>query len=485
MTTSKTKDILHWFTQINQIPRCSGNEAAIRQWLIDWAETHQFVIKTDNIGNLVIQVPASKGHENNPIVILQAHLDMVCEKMPEHEHDFMQDAIELIEEGDWLRANNTTLGADNGIAIAIALSLVMDETVSHPPLELLFTVEEESGLIGAHYVDEDFIAGRILINLDSEDEGHLTIGCAGGMETRLNFAVTQSTVSNDYLLGQLHINGLHGGHSGMDIHRSRANAIRLLARTLHEIKQQHIEFLLVHLEGGSAHNVIPRSATACIAFQKEYYEIIADTIQLIENTLQTEYKKIDASLTLQFNLYESEERDAVNIVNTNKIIDCLLAMPHGVVAMSTEIDGLVETSNNLAKAYLSHNDFMVLTSQRSAVESRLSGLAERIAAISRLLNGKVHQANYYPAWQPNMQSPLLAKSRQLYHDLFNTKPTIDILHAGLECGVIGSQVEGMDMISFGPTIQNAHSPYERLHIPSLDKVWSLLAALLSVESNVK
>lgn len=473
----KQHDILKWFEKINQFPRCSGNESALRNWLINWANDNHFESKTDKAGNLVIKVPASTGYENSQIVILQGHLDMVCEKTPDSTHDFTKDAIALIEEGEWIRANKTTLGSDNGIAIAIAMTLALDKDIAHPPLELLFTVEEETGLIGASALEPTLVTGRTLINLDAEDEGSLVIGCAGGLCTDIIVFVEWTDVLSYSQLMTINVGGMKGGHSGVDIHKERGNAIKVLVRTLQTIKQQ-MEVRLVDIQGGTALNAIPRETEAVILVPNNQIDLVNTLVSSVESTLKAEYKNTEPNLFIQVEPTDKIYSGAMTLASTHKIIDFMSALPHGVAAMSTDIEGLVETSNNFAKANIKNGQLKILTSQRSSVESRLDALTHQIEGLARLIGGQCYNNTRYPAWQPNMNSPLLAKTQQIYQRLFGKKPVIEAMHAGLETGIIGQKLPGIDMISLGPTIKDPHSPDERIHIGSIGKVWDLTVELL-------
>ena len=459
----KTNEILNRFEQINQIPRCSNNEQAISQWLTNWAESNNFAVSTDKAQNLLIKVP---GYDNAPIVILQGHLDMVCEKTPDSNHDFSKDPIKHIYDGEWLTADKTTLGADNGIAIAIAMTLALEK--NHPPLELLFTVDEETGLHGATDLDPELFEGRILINIDSEDEGILTVGCAGGINTNISLAVEETTVPSDYQQIKIKASGMSGGHSGIDIHMEKANAIKILAETLAMIK---FDIRLANIDGGTAHNVIPRDAEATIWVSENDIEAVKNIVLATETTLKSEYENTDPHLSIQTSAGDVESDQALTSADSKKAIDFIIAFPHGVAAKFT--------SNNLATVNIESGKLKILSSQRSSIESRMEALTYRIETLARLVGGEAHSDNGYPAWQPDMSSELLAKSLHIYENLFNKKPTVEIIHAGLECGIIGNKVQGMDMISVGPTIKYPHSPDEKIDIASIGRVWDFLQALLS------
>jgi dipeptidase D len=471
----KTKDVLAWFEEIAKIPRCSKNEDAIFNWLKDWAKEHDFPVRTDTVNNIVIQVPASPGYEDAPILTLQGHMDMVCEKAKGHDFDFSKDPIELVYDGEWLRANKTTLGADNGIAIAMAMAAAMDKDNPHPPLELLFTVDEETGLTGASELGTDMLEGRILLNIDSEDEGVFTVGCAGGKDTHLSVPVASEAVPGGYATLKLVAGGMSGGHSGVDIHEQRANAIHLLARGLDRLLADG-ELRLVELTGGTAHNAIPRDAEAVIALPADRVSAAKEAMQTLQGHAKQEFAKTDPNLTLELEDAEGAKH-GLALDDTRRAVDFLLAVPHGVAEMSQDIAGLVETSDNLATVKLDDGRVKVLTSQRSSNMQRLALLTLRIEAVGRLAGGEAESGEGYPAWEPNMDSKLLAKCVGVYKELFDKEPVVEAIHAGLECGIIGAKYDGMDMISFGPTIKNPHSPTECLELATVGMVYDFMTAL--------
>lgn len=470
--------IFERFEQISSVPRGTNREQKISQWLRDWAKEYGFSSRTDSVGNLVIYVPASSGMENAPTVILQGHMDMVCEKTPDSTHDFTRDPIRILRDGDWLKADGTTLGADNGIAIAIALALAEDKTASHPPLELLFTVEEEVGIVGATELDPSLLSGKILINLDSEDEGIFFIGCAGGRTSFINLKASTEPIPADHDLFRLSISGLQGGHSGVDIHKHRASANKILARALDRIAR-HIPTRLVRMQGGSARNAIAREAEAVLACPKGMEALYREHFTAFEREVQDEYSKTDPGLALSFEASQiKNDAMALSILDSRKIIQLMMALPHGVINMSAEVEGFVETSSNFAIIDMQAGGMRLTTAQRSTVMSRLDEINRRIEAIAHLAGAEISFTEGYPAWQPNMNSPLLAESIDVYEGLFKQKPEVKMIHAGLECGIIGGRCGGMDMISLGPTIKNPHSPDERLYTPSVERVWKFLNALL-------
>jgi len=474
----KTKQILDLFEEISAIPRCSKHEEKIGAFLQEWGKKHGLQVKTDKVGNVLIKVPASAGYEKSGAVVIQGHMDMVCEKTADSPHDFAKDPIRFVYDGDWLKADHTTLGADNGIALAMALTMALDKTVAHPPLELLFTVDEETGLTGANALQGDFIEGKILLNVDSEDEGVFTVGCAGGRDTHISLPLQYEDAPSGFVMARLKAGGMTGGHSGVNINEERANAIRVLVRALMQIKSE-FDLRLADIAGGTAHNAIPRDAWADIFIPRDNFKAIEKTAADLQGIFKREFKKTDPDLKISLELQpETMGKRPLNVADSAKICDLIIALPHGVAAMSTEIKGLVETSNNLANVKIANSKIEIVTSQRSSVMSRLHALTLRIEAIARLAGAQAVSGNGYPSWQPNLQSPLLARCKDVYRKLFGKEPHVEAIHAGLECGIIGDKKAGMDMISFGPTLKNPHSPDEKIHVESIGKIWDFLAELL-------
>jgi dipeptidase D len=430
-------------------------------------------------GNLKISVDASPGYEDAAVIVLQGHMDMVCEKALDSDHDFSRDPIQLEYDGDWLRARKTTLGADNGIALALAMALAGDTDVAHPQLELLFTVNEESGLNGAKALEAGFIRGNILLNVDSETEGVFTVGCAGGQDVHIEKELAWKDTTDTTELFKLSVQGLCGGHSGIDIHRGRANANKLLARALHHIHAA-TPIRLVSFKGGTAHNAIPRDASATMACETPHLRTMQTIVADFKQTLLSEYGAIEKSLSLSLRQLDMnhEQKDALSRADTEYVIHLLQALPHGVQSMSLDFENLVETSANLATVTLENEKLQILTSQRSSVGSRREDITLTVEAAAALAGAECRRENDYPSWQPDMDAALLQRCIELYRRLFDRKPVIQAIHAGLECAIIGSKYPGMEMISLGPTMENAHSPDERLYIPSIERVWAFLVALL-------
>ena len=403
---------------------------------------------------------------------------MVCEKTPDSTHDFSRDPIQLVIDGDWVRADRTTLGADNGIAIAMSLALLSDPDGVHPPLELLFTIDEETGLTGATELDPTLIRGRVLLNVDSEDEGVLTVGCAGGRQTDITLPLAFAA-SADGEPFRLAVSGLSGGHSGVDIHLGRANANVVLGRALHLLTTRH-GARIVAVHGGTAHNAIPRDAHAALLLPAGTAPAATEALAALEASLRRENAVTDPRLAVVLQASDTRE-PAWTPAASDALVGLLLGLPHGVARMSPDIAGLVRTSNNLATVRTDRPGAAVrlVTSQRSSVMSELGALCDRVEAVARLAGAHVETDPGYPAWEPNMASPLLARCKALYARDFGKPAVVEIIHAGLECGVIGAKVPGMDMISFGPTIKDPHSPNERLFLPSVAPVYRYLAAILA------
>lgn len=483
--TDPTTIILDYFENINAIPRCSGNEAGVCKWLERWAAQRQLSYDCDKGGNMVVQVPATPGYENRATVVLQGHMDMVCEKTPDSSHDFGKDPIISHFEGDWLTATDTTLGADNGIAIAYMLALVEDETVAHPPLELLFTVDEETGLNGAKLLEPEFVKGRVLINLDSEDEGIFTIGCAGGIDTTLTLPAENESIPSNGRVYQLVVGGLKGGHSGIDIHKHRGNANKILVRALSEIRTVE-EVKLITLNGGSRKNAIPRDAGAIVWTAGNNNVNVEQIVARMEQTIKKEFIASDNDLFVRLEAVLEDLSPEYKVLSqkaTDQILQLLLSLPNGVSHMSPELEGVVETSCNMATVHLKNGQLTVVSSQRSASVSRLNEITSSVHAVANLANAAFEDQDAYPPWQPRVDSALLSHSKKTYRMLYSQEPIIQVIHAGLECAVIGDIYPGMDMISFGPTIRNPHSPDERIWVPSISKVWDFLVALLREMKN--
>ena len=470
--------VLSFFKEITAIPRESGHEGPITKYLQDFATARSLECKTDKIGNVVIVKPASKGKESIPALVLQAHQDMVCEKNAGFEFDFLKDPIPFEIEDGWMIAKNTTLGADDGIGIAACLAL-LDSDLPMGKLECLFTISEETGMDGAFALEPGFFDGKTLINLDSEDEGQLFVGCAGGMDTTATFQFHREPLRKGYKTLKIRVEGAQGGHSGDDINKERANALRQIVRFL--FTELQYDFQLIGLDGGNKPNAICREAEAIIAVPAdEADEMIADT-EAFSKLLEAEFATSDPGVRATAEPVSAtekpiEEGDAANIIAT------LLACPHGVEKMSPDIPGLVETSTNLAAAHIEGDTLKVITSQRSSVVSELHAMAERVEAAFFLGSFDVEHHGEYPGWKPNLKSHILEVSLESYRRLFGHDPEVKAIHAGLECGLFLEKFPDLDMISFGPTLRGVHAPGEKLELASLDK---FVAHLQDVVVNFK
>jgi dipeptidase D len=468
--------VLERFEQISAVPRGVKQEAGIRAWLREWAEKQGLESRVDRVGNLVIVVPASPGYEDKPTLILQGHMDMIWQKTADSDHDFTRDSIRVLREGDWLKADRTTLGADNGIAIALMMALAEDKQLAHPRLEFLLTVEEELGVTGALGIDPAILSGRTLINLDSEEDGVFTIGSAGGQNVYMVLPVVWEPAPRRVKFMQLKVHGLQGGHSGGDINKQRANANKLMGRALAKLLEG-MPIQIAALQGGTVRNAIPRESEARLAISPEDVEDGQKRVVEFQAAVQAEYARTEPGLaiTLQETTPGSH---VVSREDTARMIRLLLALPNGVAEMSTEIEGFVETSNNVGIMELSYEGFLVASSQRSAVASRLEEIVSRVEAIGKLAGAGPQRRTATPPWRPERSSPLLKKCIEVYRDCFGEEPGVEATHGGLECAILSARCGGLECISLGPTILNAHSPDEMLSVPSVERIWKLLAALL-------
>jgi len=464
------------FSALLEIPHCSGNERALGDYVISVAKEHGLAWSRDRVGNVVVSKKASSGHEKAAGVILQGHLDMVCEKNSDVVHDFSRDPIIPEIRNGWVGAKGTTLGSDNGIGVAAALAVMGDPSLAHGPLEFLFTVDEETGLTGANRLGKGFLKGTRLLNLDSEEEGAFTIGCSGGGDSELVLPLQRKRRG----LGELHrlrIFGFRGGHSGLDINQGRGNAIRLLARLLYQA-QEKFKFELVQIDGGNKRNAIPREALADFYADARVAKKMRAFLKEAYAKIQNEYKVVETEA--QFALEKRVETKDKPLTGASQmtLIRLLLALPHGVISMHPEIAGLVETSTNLAIVHCQRNRASIICSSRSSVASALSAVRQAIKGIAELAGARILQTGGYPGWEPDLQSVLLKRLSEVYKEVFGKDPEVKAVHAGLECGIIGEKYPGMDMISFGPTIEHPHSPEERIHIGSVEKFWNFLTTSL-------
>ncbi len=476
LTGLKPELIWKHFTQILKIPHCSGNEKALGDYIISVAKELHLPWRRDRVGNVVVEKPAAPRHEKASGVILQGHLDMVCEKNSDTAHDFSKDAIFPEIKGEWVQARGTTLGSDNGIGIASALAVMEDRALIHGPLEFLFTVDEETGLTGANKLAKAFLKGSRLLNLDSEEEGTFTIGCSGGADSELTIALERKKrrLRVPY---RLRIHGFRGGHSGLDINQGRGNAIRLLARLLDQA-QDRFSVELVRIEGGNKRNAIPRECWAEFYVDKDAVRGKSQFFKSRFAEIRNEYKSVETEAQLSLEKIDDCPDEPLTLKSQATLVRLLLTLPHGVVSMHPEIEGLVETSTNLAIVHCHQHLGQIICSSRSSIASALGAVRQEIKAAAELAGARAAQPPGYPGWEPNLQSELLARLIKVHKATFGQEPAIKAVHAGLECGIIGEKFPGMDMISFGPTIEHPHSPEERVHIGSVERFWKFLTVAL-------
>ncbi|MCL2073486.1 MAG: aminoacyl-histidine dipeptidase [Marinilabiliaceae bacterium] len=465
-----------FFDEICRIPRPSNQEGQIIDYLIKFGKDYGLETKQDKTGNVLISKKASVGFENRKTVVLQSHIDMVCEKNSDVTHDFLKDPIIPYIDGDWVKAKGTTLGADDGIGVASQLAILASNDLKHGPIECLFTVNEEMGLTGAFGLEEGFLTGKTLLNLDSEDDGEIFIGCAGGIDTLGSFEYEFDTVPSSAYAFKVSVSGLQGGHSGDDIHRGLGNANKILNRFLWQISNK-LNFRLSEIDGGNLRNAIAREAWAIGTVDFDKKEDLRQFLNIYIAELENEYKGIEPNLSLSLESVELPKR-LLSETLQQRLLNCIYAIPHGVIKMSHSIPGLVETSTNLASVKMQDDAIWVTTSQRSSVESEKFDIANMVESVFRLSNAKFSHSDGYPGWSPNTNSEILNIAVKTYEKLFNEKPQVKAIHAGLECGLFLEKYPQLDMISIGPTIKGAHSPDERLLISTVEKFWKHLLEIL-------
>ena len=464
------------FDEIRKIPRCSKHEEKIRKYVIDFAEKQGLKYKTDKPGNIVIIKPASPGMEKKPTVILQGHLDMVCEKNSDVDFDFTTDPIKLKLKGDVLTADGTTLGADNGMGLATSLAILEDKNLKLGKIEALFTIDEETGLTGAFALGSDMLTGKIMLNLDSEDWGVITVGCAGGGDSKIELSFKTQQLKDDFESLNVKITGLRGGHSGVDINEQRGNAIKLLARMLWKAKEDY-KFYITEIKGGDKHNAIPRESYAKISVSKSDKDNFIKTLKNEEKDILEEIKPIDPNFKADIQKNEKLSSGLTD-ESQNKLLNLLHGLPHGVDKMSYDIPHLVETSTNLATIAFDEKNITIGMSTRSSIKSALQDFRDRIHAVAELSGAKVSEEEPYPGWKPNLNSKLLDLSKKIFKENYDKEPVVEAIHAGLECGIIGEKFSGMDMISIGPTIKYPHSPEEQVHVSTVDEFYDFVIKIL-------
>lgn len=472
------KALWNHFADLNAVPRPSKKEERVIAFMVEFGNSLGLPTKTDKIGNIIIKKPATPGMEDRKTVILQSHVDMVHQKNSDTVFDFETEGIKMLVDGDWVKADGTTLGADNGIGVATIMALLSSTDIPHPALEAMFTVDEETGMTGAIELEGGNFTGEILLNLDTEDDDELSIGCAGGIDTNTKYTYTEEAIQPGYELYTISIRGLMGGHSGMDIHLGRGNANKWMNRILYHLLST-VEFQLVSVDGGSLRNAIPRESTAIIAVSKDGGVQLDHEVNRVKQDIMDEFKTIEKDMMIS--LSKGGEGDkAMAKTDLIKVLNAIYAVPNGVYRMSPDIEGLVETSSSLARVIIKDGSFITQSLQRSSVESNKGDLANAIRASFESIGAAVVQNGDYPGWQPNPNSDILNIMRDLYVKSFHEEPQVKACHAGLECGILGKHLPGVEMISFGPNIRGAHSPDEKVQISSVQKFWGYLLETLTL-----
>lgn len=469
------KELWKHFDALAAIPRASTKEAAARKYVLDVAAKHGLEFTQDAVGNLVVRKPARKGRENAPMTLLQGHLDMVCEKNEGTVFNFDTDAIRIVRDGDWLKADGTTLGSDNGIGVAAALAVLESDDIQHGPLEFVFTIDEETGLTGAAEFPGGLLKSKYFLNLDNEEKGTLCIGCSGGLNTTARRKVKFVPAKGNAAY-RVKIAGLKGGHSGVDIHLGRGNALRILGQTLQQLLEK-LNVEVADLKGGSARNVIPREASAVIVLDAAKESDLKQLLSNLESEVRTDLGNFDPGVQITAEKIEKPTQ-VLDAADSRTAIDLLASLLHGVIAMSPDIPGLVQTSTNLATVAVKDGQIEISTSQRSAIRSSILAAGRLVSTACRLAGFEVDSGGGYPGWKPEPNSEIVQKLKHVYQEQFGAEPKLIAMHAGLECGVIGEKYPGMQMASFGPQIENPHSPSERVQISSVESFWKYLKAVL-------
>lgn len=461
------------FLDLTRIPRPSGKEGEVRKHIISWAKDKNFEHKEDKAGNLVIKVPAKKGYEKSPAVVLQGHLDMVAEKNSDSKVDPNKDPLDVYEEEDWLKARGTTLGADNGIGVAAGMAIADDPDSRHGPLELLCTVDEETAMTGAFALDSSFVKGRKLINLDTEELGAFYVGCAGGEDTSFIIKGNFESPAEGFASYSVKVSGLKGGHSGLDIDKGRGNANKILASALASM-QEKTHYRLAYIQGGNKRNALPREAKAHVIVSEDRTEDIRKSIDQTAEKFKKELSRTDPDLKISFEKEDKYPKKVISEQAQKDLLSLLNETPNGIIAMSKDIEGLVETSTNLGVINTKEDAMEIVNCKRSSSDEAMKILREKFHALAKKLGADATESSAYPGWKPNMGSELLKLGKAAWKEKFGNDPEVKAIHAGLECGIIGEKYQGMDMISIGPDIKSAHSPDESLGISSTRKFYEFL-----------
>ncbi len=481
LENSKAYKVFKYFEEISNIPRGSKNEKEISDFLEDFGRKLKLEVIQDEALNIIIKKPATKGYENAPTVILQGHMDMVCEKNKGTEHDFTKDPIKLVVKGDDIYATGTTLGADNGIAVAYAMAILADDTVEHPALEVLLTSDEETGMTGAMNISKEHINGKILLNLDSEEEGYFLVSCAGGIRTTSYVDIERETLKEEKLF-DIVVKGLKGGHSGSEIDKGRGNANKILGRALKQVSDE-IDLKLVSITGGAKDNAIPREAEAIVAINVNDKVKMEEKLAKLNETLKVELASTDADVVIIVKESESDAKEMFTKECSKKTINLLYVYPNGINTMSGNIKDLVESSSNVGVVCMNNNAVEYHSAVRSSVTSLKEDLVEKIKTITEGLGGRFSSGEPYPAWEFNPESKIRELCKEVYKDMYNEDAIVYALHAGVECGLFEEKLGKLDMISFGPNIRDAHTPEEHVSISSTERVYEYLLELLKRINN--
>ncbi|MBI5472852.1 MAG: aminoacyl-histidine dipeptidase [Ignavibacteriae bacterium] len=472
----KPELVWKYFAEIARIPRPSKHEEAMTKYVMTTAKSLGLDAKTDKFGNVVVKKAASPGHENVRMICLQGHLDMVAEANKGKVHDFLKDPIELVRKGNTIMANGTTLGADNGVAVATNLAIMEDKSLEHGPLEFLFTVDEETGLTGASNLGAGFVESKTMMNLDSEEEGSIYVGCSGGKDSTASWKAEFEKAPAQTIAAHVRVAGLKGGHSGLEIDKGRGNAVKILNRALLALDAFGVR--LSHIEGGNKHNAIPREAEAVVYLPKKKWNAAVEAIEKFNAVAKAEISTVDPDLAVTLEAAKVKKGKVIKKGLQKKLLATVGALPHGVTKMSADIPGLVETSTNVAVIKTDKKAITMVTSQRSSVASEIVEIVHTVSSIFELGGATVTHGDGYPGWKPNLDSEILKVAKATYKQLYGKEPEVKAIHAGLECGIIGEKMQGMDMISFGPTLEGVHSPDEKIYIDTVEKYWNFLLGIL-------
>jgi len=464
------------FADLNAVPRASKKEERVIAFAKAFGESLNLETKVDHIGNVIIKKPATKGMEDRQIIVLQSHLDMVHQKNNDTVFDFDTEGIKMIVEGDWIKAKGTTLGADNGIGVASIMTLLASTDIPHPPMEALFTIDEETGMTGALELKGGWLEASIMLNLDTEDDDELTIGCAGGIDITANGEYTTEDTPAGFVSFNLSVKGLSGGHSGMDIHKGLGNGNKLMNRLLTEIAKE-VDIKIHWIDGGGLRNAIPRESVAAIALSPDNVSKLEEVVSSIGSDLISEYKVTDENLEIVLEPIDGLQ-SVINSTFQGQILKAIYACPSGIYRMSPDVDDLVQTSNNLARVLIKDGKYEILCLTRSSVDTEKMDLAQAITSAFELVGASVSYSGNYPGWTPRPDAGIVQIMKDLYSEMFNEEAHVYACHAGLECGILGTNYPEMEMISFGPNIRGAHSPDERVQISSVQKYWTFLLETL-------